>query len=91
MPVHPPIRIAACGPLTAFGGESATHEALLAGRSALAPTPVHGREGGDLVPLALYPGRPYDETLPPGWLPLVRALAARQPPPPTTDTHRQPP
>ena len=91
MPVLPPIRIAACGALTAFGDESATLEALLAGRSALAPTPVHGREGGDLVPLALYPGRPYDETLPPGWLPLVRALASRIPAPRPPSSLRLPP
>ena len=64
MPALPPIRLAACGALTAFGDESATFAALLAGRSALAPVPVHGREGGDLVPIALCPGRPYDEITP---------------------------
>jgi hypothetical protein len=77
----PPIRIAACGALTALGDETATHAALLSGRSALIARPVHGSAGGDLVPLALLPGRPYDETLPPGWLPFLRDLADRIPPP----------
>jgi hypothetical protein len=81
MPDLPPIRLSACGALTAFGDESATHAALLAGRSALAPIPVHGSEGGDLVPIALCAGRAYDETLPPTWLPYLRALAARIPAP----------
>lgn len=80
MPV-PPIRIAACGALTAFGDETATHSALLAGRSALIARPVHGSVGGDLVPIALLPGRAYDETLPPSWLPFLRDLAQRIPAP----------
>ena len=79
----PPIRIAACGALTAFGDEAATHAALLDGRSALVARPVHGSAGGDLVPIALLPGRSYDETLPPGWLPFLRALAQRIPAPTT--------
>ncbi len=91
MPALPPIRLAACGALTAFGDESATLAALLAGRSALAPVPVHGREGGDLVPIALCPGRPYDETLPPTWLPALRALAARIPAPRSQVDGRVPP
>jgi hypothetical protein len=74
-----PIRLAACGALTAFGDESTTLAALLEGRRALALLPVHGRDGGDLVPLALCPDRAYDETIPPGWLASVRALAARIP------------
>ena len=81
MSILPPIRLAACGALTAFGDESATLAALLAGRSALAPLPVHGSEGGDLVPIALCPGRAYDETLPPTWLPYLLALASRIPAP----------
>ncbi len=83
MPVTapPPIRVAASGCLTALGDESATLAALLAGRSALSPVPVHGPEGGDPVPLALVPGRAYVETIPPSWLPHVRALAARIPAP----------
>jgi hypothetical protein len=79
----PPIRVAACGALTAFGDESATLSALLAGRSALVARPVHGAAGGDLVPIALCEGRPYDETIPPSWLPRLRTLAARIPAPST--------
>lgn len=77
----PPIRIAASGALTAFGDESETLEALLAGHRALEPRPVHGAAGGDLVPIALCAGRAYDETLPPSWLPFLRDLAARIPAP----------
>jgi hypothetical protein len=77
----PPIRVAASGALTAFGDESATLAALLAGRRALEPRTVHGAAGGDLVPIALCAGRAYDETLPPSWLPYLRDLAARIPPP----------
>ena len=79
MPELPSIRLAACGALTAFGDERSSHAALLAGRSALAPVPVQGREGGDPVPLALCPGRSYDETIPPSWLPFLRDLATRIP------------
>ncbi|CAM2806186.1 hypothetical protein [Rariglobus hedericola] len=75
----PPTRIAACGALTAFGDEAVTLAALLAGRRALAPVPVLGADGGDLVPLALCAGHSYDETVPPGWIELVRTLAARIP------------
>lgn len=81
MPDLPPIRVAASGALTAFGDETTTLAALLAGRSALVARPVHGLAGGDLVPIALCEGRAYDETLPPSWLPFLRALAARIPPP----------
>jgi 3-oxoacyl-(acyl-carrier-protein) synthase len=42
--------------------------------------PVLGREGGDPVPLALFPGRSLDETAPPAWLPSVRTLVAAVPP-----------
>lgn len=77
-----PPRIAACGVVTAFGDETATLAALLAGRRALTLTPVHGGEGGDPVPLALLPGRAYEEILPPSWVPPLQALAARIPPPP---------
>lgn len=75
----PAIRVAACGALSAFGDESVTLSALLAGRSALVARPVHGRSGGDLVPIALCEGRAYDETLPPSWLPFLGTLAARIP------------
>jgi hypothetical protein len=69
-----PAGIEACDCLTPFGDAGATAVALLAGRVALAPTPVLGRDGGDLVPLALI--GPMDETLPQRWLPVVRQLAA---------------
>ncbi len=69
--------IAACDCLTPFGDATATAAALLAGRRALELSPVLGRDGGDLVPLALT--GPMDETLPPRWLPGVRRLAASIP------------
>jgi hypothetical protein len=81
MSALPPIRVAASGALTAFGDESATLSALLAGRSALLARPVHGAAGGDLVPIALCAGHAYDETLPPSWLPCLQTLAARIPAP----------
>ena len=68
-----PTAIEACDCLTPFGNATSTVEALLAGRSALEPTPVLG-DSGDLVPLALT--GPMAETLPPRWLPLLRRLAA---------------
>ena len=69
-----PAGIAACDCLTPFGDAAATASALLAGRRALELSPVLGRDGGDLVPLALT--GPMDETLIPRWLPGVRRLAA---------------
>ena len=89
----PSIRIAASGAFTAFGDEAETLAALLAGRRALEPRPVHGAAGGDLVPIALCAGRAYDETLPPSWLPYLRDLAARIPapePPPHSPTPSPP-
>ncbi|MDF3057370.1 MAG: hypothetical protein K0R17_1585 [Rariglobus sp.] len=74
-----PIRIAACGALTAFGDESVTLAALLDGHRAFALVPVLGREGGDSVPLALCAGHNYDETVPPGWLAPLRTLVDRIP------------
>jgi len=68
------IRLSAVGCVTPFGDAAATHEALLRGARALAPVPVQGLEGGDLVPLALLPGRALDETAPPAWLPAIRRL-----------------
>lgn len=68
-----PAGLAACDCLTPFGNAAATAAALVAGRRALALTPVLGRDGGDAVPLALI--GPMDETLPPRWLPAVRQLA----------------
>jgi len=73
-----PAGIEACDCLTPFGDAAATASALLAGRRALTLTPVLGRDGGDLVPLALT--GPMDETLPPRWLPGLRQLAAKIPP-----------
>ncbi len=74
-----PIRVAACGALTALGDESATLAALLLGQTALVARPVQGNPGDDLVPIALIPGRPYNETLPPGWVATLKTLAARIP------------
>jgi hypothetical protein len=81
------IRLAAIGCLTPFGGTGATLAALLRGERALRPTPVLGAGGGDecgslggdMVPLALCPGRALDETAPPSWLPFVRQLAQEIP------------
>lgn len=73
-----PAGLAACDCLTPFGDAAATATALLAGRCALTLCPVLGRDGGDLVPLALT--GPMDETLPPRWLPALRTLAAGIPP-----------
>jgi hypothetical protein len=70
------VRLAATGCLTAFGDAEATLGALLRGERALQLTPVLGRDGGESVPLALVPGRSLDETAPPNWFPLLRALAA---------------
>ncbi len=70
--------IEACDCLTPLGDAVATMAALLAGCSALTLTPVLGRDGGDLVPLALT--APMDETLPPPWLPGLRSMAAGIPP-----------
>ena len=70
---HLPAGLEACQCLTPFGDADATVAALLSGRRALQPSPVLGRDGGDLVPLALI--GPMDETLPPRWLPAVHQLA----------------
>ncbi len=69
-----PVGIEACECLTPLGNASATTTALLVGRRALQFHPVLGRDGGDLVPLALL--GPMDETLTPRWLPQLRGLAA---------------
>ena len=75
-----PVGLAACDCLTPFGDAAASATALLEGRRALALSPVLGRDGGDLVPLALT--GPMDETLPPRWLRGLRGLAAGIPPGP---------
>ena len=69
-----PVGIEACDCLTPFGDAAATTAALLAGRRALELKPVLGRDGGDLVPLALR--GPMDETLPPRWCADLHRLAA---------------
>lgn len=65
-----------CDCLTPLGRAGETLAALLRGERALGPGPVLGREGGDLVPLALLPGRALDETSPPSWIDAVRSLLA---------------
>jgi len=72
-----PAGIEACDCLTPFGDAAATAAALLAGRRALELAPVLGRDGGDLVPLALL--GPMDETLPPRWVSGLRGLAETMP------------
>ena len=79
MAASPAVRIAACETITGFGNTAETLAALLAGRSALRPVPVLGPDGGDLVPMALIPGRSLDETSPPNWLPYLVALVATIP------------
>ena len=69
-----PVGIEACECLTPLGNAPATVAALLGGQRALALHPVLGRDGGDLVPLALL--GPMDETLAPRWLPNLRGLVA---------------
>lgn len=71
------VGLEACDCLTPLGDAASTAEALLAGTVALKLTPVLGRDGGDLVPLALL--GPMDETLPPRWLTDLRKLTARIP------------
>ena len=71
-----PVRISACDCVTPLGNSSATHAALLEGRTALCPTPVLGRQGGDPVPLALLPGRTLNDDTPPTWLKAMRDLLA---------------
>jgi hypothetical protein len=73
------VRLEAAGCLTGFGDAAATHAALLRGERALHLAPVLGSDGGECVPLALAPGRRFDETAPPNWLPVLSALAAAVP------------
>ena len=74
MPPAPAVRLEATGCVTALGDAVATHAALLRNEVALQARPVLGADGGEAVPLALAPGRGYDETAPPNWLPIVREL-----------------
>jgi 3-oxoacyl-(acyl-carrier-protein) synthase len=75
-----PVGIQACGCLTPFGDAASTLAALLDGRRALRPVPVLGTDGGDRVPLAVIDSDEMAETLPPRWMPTLRALAAAIPP-----------
>lgn len=75
----PAVRLAAAGCVTALGDARATQAALLRGEIGLQARPVLGRDGGEAVPLALAGGRAFDETAPPNWLPLARALAREIP------------
>ena len=72
-----PVGVEVCECLTPFGGAAATADALIAGRRALQLHPVLGRDGGDLVPLALLESM--DETIPPRWLGNLRGLASAIP------------
>lgn len=73
------VRISSCGCITPFGDARQTHAALLRGERALGAVAVRGAAGGDLVPLALMPGRALDETVPPAWMDAVRRLLAALP------------
>lgn len=73
------VRLEATGCITALGDAAATHAALLRGEIALQPRPVLGADGGELVPIALVPGRGFDETAPPNWLAVVQELIATLP------------
>lgn len=75
-----PVRIEVAECRTAFGDAAATCAALGAGERALQSRPVLGSDGGDAVPLALTPGRSLDETAPPNWLSVVKAIARQIPP-----------
>ena len=73
----PVVRLEATGCVTALGDARASHAALLRHEVALRGQPVLGADGGEAVPLALAPGRGFDETAPPNWLPLLRVLVAK--------------
>src|SRR5471030_1789225 len=76
---HLPTGIEACGCITAFGEAGATVAALLDGRRVLQRLPVLGPDGGERVPLALIGSKDMAETLPPRWLPALRAFATNIP------------
>ena len=78
LPDSSPAGIVACDCLTPFGDADATVAALLAGKVALKPRPVLGRDGGDLVPLALI-GESMDEAITPRWLEDLRRLVGKIP------------
>lgn len=70
------VRVQAAECLTALGDARSTHAALLRAEVALQPRPVLGADGGELVPLALAPGRTFDETAPPNWFAALKPLLA---------------
>jgi hypothetical protein len=70
------VRLAAWDCVTPLGDAAATTAALLRGERALAAVPALGREGGDLVPLALLNSRALDETAPPAWLAAIKSRFA---------------
>ncbi|WP_438479908.1 hypothetical protein [Oleiharenicola lentus] len=72
-----PTGIEACDCLTPFGSAQETAAALVAGRRALQLTPVLGRDGGDLVPLALLSAM--DEVVPPRWITALNPFCAKVP------------
>jgi hypothetical protein len=72
--------ISACGCLTPFGDADATVGALLERKVALKLHAVLGRDGGDLVPLALI-GDSMDEGVTPRWVRELKRLVATIPPP----------
>jgi len=71
-----PVHIGAWGCRTAFGDARTTCAALMAGRRALEPRPVLGRDAGDAVPLALAGGRPWEEAAPPNWARILDDLSS---------------
>ncbi len=70
------VKVIDSGCLTPLGDAAATCSALLRGEKALRPIPVGGGDGGDLVPVALLPGRSLDETNPPAWGAALKKLFA---------------
>lgn len=62
--------------MTALGDARQTHAALLRNEVALRALPVLGADGGELVPLALVPGRALEESIPPNWIVALRGLSA---------------
>jgi hypothetical protein len=71
-----PARLATCECLTPFGDTRATLAAMLRGESALRPAPVLGADGGDMAPLAIIPGRPYNEEKPRAGIEILRNFLA---------------
>lgn len=76
MPSAPAVRLLATECLTGLGDARATHAALRRSQVALEPRAVLGADGGEAVPLALAPGRGYDETAPPNWLASLQGMSA---------------